>query len=102
MRIIQPNSLAGGKANKSPDRPDWFAEWLRNSGKWVLLECGCIEDVHVPQCVTLLTGKRIFILCPFDNGHGFQEIKNTLTLRDVLMARGIALYAQSEGLFPPF
>lgn len=104
MRVIQPNSLAGSKGNKSPNRPDWFAEWLANQGKWVILDCECIEDVHLPQCITLLTGKRIFIMCPFDMNHGFQAIKKTITLRDVLMVRGIVIPDDSDtkGLFPPF
>lgn len=104
MRIINPKSLAGSKGNKSPNRPDWFAEWLANQGKYVLLNCECIEDVHLPQCLTLLTGKRIYILCPFDSEHGFQLIKKTLTFRDVLMARGILVKEDDDtkGLFPPF
>ena len=101
MRIIKPNSLAGAKGNKSPLRPDWFAEWLASQGKLVLLECECIEDVHLPQCVTLLTGKRIFIMCPFNMDHGFQAIKKTLTFREVLTARGIQ-FQDTRGLFPPF
>lgn len=101
MRIISPNSLAGKKGNKSPYRPDWYVEWLRNQGKWVLLECGCIEDVHMPTCVTLLTGKTIYIECPFDWEHGFQAIKKTLTFRDVLKARGIEL-PPDPGMIPPF
>jgi hypothetical protein len=102
MRIIKPNSLADGKGNKSPHRPDWFVKWLQEQGKWVQLECGCIEDVHVPQCITLLTGKRMFILCPSE--HGFQRIKKTLSLREVLLARGFSLNddPDPEGLFPPF
>jgi hypothetical protein len=103
MRIIKPNGLAGSKGNKSPNRPDWFVEWLNNQGKWVLLKCGCIEDVHLPQCITLLTGKQIHIFCPFDCDHGFQRIDKTLTFRDVLMARGISFTdTDPEGLFPPF
>ena len=100
MRIIQPNSLAGAKGNKSPHRPDWFAEWLASKGKWVQLECGCIEDVHIPQCVTLLTGKKIYIQCPFDLDHAFQLIEKTLTFKDVLQARGYSLYEYEE--LPPF
>jgi hypothetical protein len=100
MRVIKSNSPADGKRNKSPHRPDWYAKWLQDRGKWVQLECGCIEDVHIPQCVTLLTGKRgIYIMCPAE--HGFQRIKKTLTLGEVLLARGYSLYAQ-DGLFPPF
>jgi hypothetical protein len=104
VRIIQPNDLAGPKGNKSPVRPDWFVEWLANQGKWVLLECGCIEDVHLPTCITLLTGKTIVILCPFDQGHGMVKIKKTLKLRDVLKARGITIPddLDPKGLFPPF
>lgn len=102
MRVIQPKSLAGPKGNKSPVRPDWYAEWLKDRGKYVLLECECIEDVHIPQCVTLLTGKRIYILCPFNFDHGFQAIKKTLTLRDVLLARGIPVMDTSSELIPPF
>jgi hypothetical protein len=104
MRIIGSKSLAGPKGNKSPARPDWYAEWLANQGRWVLLECGCIEDVHIPNCVTLLTGKTIYIQCPFDMGHGFRLIKKTLTLRDVLAARGITYPDDTDpkGLFPPF
>src|SRR6266568_3753063 len=75
MRLVKPNDLAGSRGNKPPARPDWYAEWLRNQGKWVLLECGCIEDVHIPQCITMLTGKRIYVLCPFDMNHGMQLIK---------------------------
>lgn len=101
MRIISPNDLAGPKGNKSPGRPDWFAQWLRDKGKWVLLECGCIEDVHLPQCVTLLTGKHVYIECPFNEGHGFQLIKKTLTFREVLKARGIEL-PDDPGMIPPF
>ena len=101
MRLIKPNSLAGAKGNKSPHRPDWFAEWLKNQGKYVLLDCECIEDVHVPQCVTLLTGKQIYIQCPFDMGHGFQRIKKTLTFGEVLKARGYSLY-EDPGMIPPF
>lgn len=84
--------------NKSPARPDWFAEWLSNQGKWVLLKCGCIQDVHIPQCVTLLTGKHIYIAC---DKHSFQLIKKTLTMREYLEARGFSL-AEDPGLFPPF
>lgn len=104
MRIIQLNGLAGPKGNKSPGRPDWFAEWLANQGKWAELECGCIEDVHLPQCITLLTGKRIFIMCPFEMDHGFQAIAKTLKFRDVLKARGITVKenADTKGLLPPF
>ena len=101
MRIVKPNSLAGVKGNKSPHRPDWFVEWLAQKGKWVLLECGCIEDVHLPTCVTLLTGKRIFIFCPFDCDHGFQAIEKALTFGDVLQARGYSLY-EDPGMIPPF
>jgi hypothetical protein len=100
MRLIKPNSLAGPKGNKSPARPDWYAEWLSNQGKYVLLECGCIEDVHMPQCVTLLTGKKIYIACPFDLDHSFQLIKRTLTYREALMARGISFTDTPE--LPPF
>ena len=100
MRIISPNGLAGSKGNNPPNRPDWYAEWLKDRGKYVRLECGCIEDVHIPACVTLLTGKRIFILCPYN--HGFQAIKKTLTLRDVLLARGIPVMDTASKLIPPF
>jgi hypothetical protein len=99
VRITRPNDLAGPKGLKSPVRPDWFAEWLANQGKWVLLDCECIEDVHIPQCVTLLTGKHIEIMCPF--GHGFQRIKKTLKFREVLEARGIE-FPDPPGLIPPF
>ncbi len=104
MRIIKPNSLAGPKGTRPPARPDWFAEWLANQGKWILLECGCIEDIRMPQCVTLLTGKKIYIECPFTPGHGFQLIKKTLDLGNVLKARGILIPEDTdpEGLFPPF
>jgi hypothetical protein len=104
MRIINPKGLAGSKGNKSPNRPDWFVEWLASRGKWVLLECECIEDVHLPMCVTLLTGKRIYIQCPFNLDHGFQAIKKTLTFREVLMARGVSLYEDNDigGMSPPF
>jgi len=104
MRLVKPNDLAGSRGNKPPARPDWYAEWLRNQGKWVLLECGCIEDVHIPQCITMLTGKRIYVLCPFDMNHGMQLIKKTLKLRDVLKARGFISIedTDSEGLFPPY
>ena len=67
------------------------------------LECECIEDIHIPACVTLLTGKAIYIMCPFDNDHGFQKIKKTLTVRDVLKARGIDITdTETKGLIPPF
>lgn len=99
MRIIRPNDLAGPKGMRSPARPDWFAEWLANQGKWVLLDCECIEDVKIPQCITLLTGKKITILCPF--GHGFQRIKKTLKFREVLEARGIE-FPEPPGQLPPF
>jgi hypothetical protein len=101
VRIVKPNSLAGARGNKSPSRPDWFAEWLRNQGKYVLLSCGCIEDVHLPQCVTLLTGKTIYISCPFNDEHGFQSIKKTLTYREALIMRGIE-FADDPGALPPF
>ena len=105
MRIVRANSLAGPKRKTIPPaRPDWYAEWLAGKGKWVLLECDCIENVVVPACVTLLTGKRIYIMCPFNFGHGFQLIKKTLSFREVLMARDIPLYENSDtiGDFPPF
>ena len=101
MRITRPNDLAGAKGNKSPRRPDWFAEWLANQGKYVLLECGCIEDVHLPQCLTLLTGKHIEIWCPFTDSHGFQKIKKTLTSREVLLARGFE-FPDPPGIIPPY
>jgi hypothetical protein len=104
LRIVRKDKLAGPKGHKPPARPDWFQEWLANQGKWVLLECGCIEDVHLPQCVELLTGKKIYIACPFDLDHGFQLIKMTLKFRDVLSARGITFPNDTDpkGLFPPF
>jgi hypothetical protein len=104
VRIVKPNGLAESKGNKSPSRPDWFAEWLKNQGKFVLLKCGCICDVHLPVCVTLLTGKDIYIECPTNiryDPHGFQKIKKTLTFREYLKARGFSL-ADPPGLFPPF
>ena len=101
MRVIRPNDLAGPKGNKSPGRPDWFVKWLAEKGKWVLLECGCIEDVHLPTCVELLTGKKIYIECPFNLDHGFQPIKKTLKFRDVLKARGIEM-PEPPGELPPF
>lgn len=104
MRIVKPNGPAGAKGNKSPARPDWFAEWLSNQGKWVLLKCGCIADVHIPQCVTLLTGKKIYIECPSYtplDPHGFQLIKKTLTLREYLTSRGYK-FPEDPGLIPPF
>jgi hypothetical protein len=101
VRIIRPNDLAGPMGMSPPARPDWFIKWLANQGKWVLLNCGCIEDVHLPNCIELLTGKHIEILCPFDMGHGFQRIKKTLKFRDVLMARGIE-FPEPPGLIPPF
>lgn len=104
MRLIKPNDLAGAKGNKSPARPDWFAKWLADQGKWVMLECGCIEDVHLPQCISILTGKHIYILCPFDMGHGAQLIKKTLKFGEVLAARGLVMPKDPDpnGLFPPF
>lgn len=101
MRVYQPKGLADGKGNKSPHRPDWFVEWLASKGKWVQLECGCIEDVHMPQCVTLLTGKHIYIACPYPLGHGFQLIKKTITFREYLLARGYT-FPEDPGIFPPF
>lgn len=102
MRIVNPNGPAGRMGNAPISRPDWFAEWLANQGKWVRLQCGCIEDVHIPQCLTLLTGKRIYILCPSD--HGFQAIKETIKFRDVLKAHGISINenADTDGMLPPF
>jgi hypothetical protein len=104
MRVIKPHDLAGGKGKRPPRRPDWFAEWLSNQGKWVRLECGCIEDVHIPSSIQILTGKKIYIECPFNLGHGFQLIKETLKLRDVLKARGILIPEDTDtkGLLPPF
>lgn len=101
MRIIPPNGLAGASGNKSPHRPDWYVEWLKNQGKYVLLACGCIEDVHMPTCITLLTGKTINIACPFNEDHGFQAIKKTLKTREVLEMRGYKFPAD-PGLIPPF
>jgi len=101
VRIIRPNDLAGPKGMKPPARPDWFVKWLSEKGKWVLLECGCIEDVHLPTCVELLTGKQIYIQCPFDLEHGFQRIKKTLKFRDVLESRGFS-FPDPPGLIPPF
>lgn len=89
--------------NAPISRPDWFAKWLANQGKWVRLQCECIEDVNIPQCVELLTGKRIYILCP--NDHGFQEItKKNVQFRDVLEAHGISVNenADTDGMLPPF
>jgi hypothetical protein len=104
VRIVKPNGLAGKVTNKSPNRPDWYAEWLANQGKYVLLKCGCMTDVHLPACITLLTGKRIYIECPSNNHldpHGFQEIKKTLTTREYLTAKGFH-FADDPGLIPPF
>jgi len=101
VRIIRPNDLAGPKGMRSPARPDWFVKWLAAQGKWVLLNCGCIEDVKLPQCLELVTGKHIEIMCPFDLNHGFQRIKKTLKFREVLMARGIE-FPEPDGLIPPF
>ena len=102
MHIRKPNDLAGPKGNKSPARPDWFVEWVNSQVKWGLLECGCIEDVTSLKAVSLLTGKKIYIQCPFE--HGFQLIKKSLTLRDVLKAHDITIPddVDPKGLFPPF
>lgn len=101
MRIIRPNDLAGPMGMKPPTRPDWYLKWLSNQGHWVQLKCGCIEDVKLPQCLELVTGKHLFIMCPFDLDHGFQRIAKTLKFREVLEARGIE-FPEPDGLIPPF
>jgi hypothetical protein len=101
VRITRPNDLAGPKGMKPKARPDWFVKWLKEQGHFVLLECGCIEDAHLPQCLELITGKRILILCPFNEGHGFQKVKKTLNLREVLKVRGYE-FPEPPGLIPPY
>lgn len=101
MRIIRPDDLAGPKGMKPRARPDWFVKWLNDQGEWVKLACGCIEDTHLPQCLELVTGKRIFIMCPFDMGHGFQKVLKPMKLREVLMERGYS-FPDPPGLIPPY
>ncbi len=99
MRITKPNSPAVAKGNNPPQRPDWFVQWLKEKGTWFRLKCDCIEDLSLPSCIELLTGKKIYVLCP--NGHGFQPVIAKVKFRDVLKARGIEL-AEPPGLIPPF
>ena len=101
MRIIRPNDLAGPKGMKPKARPDWFVKWLKDQGYWVKLQCGCIEDTHLPQCLELITGKRIYIMCPFDLDHGFQRVIKPMKLREVLLERGY-IFPEPPGLIPPY
>lgn len=108
MHIVGQSNSSAGYMGKAPSaRPDWFVEWLKDQGKWVELECGCIEDIQLPNCLSILTGKQIVIECPNSRGHGFRRIKKTIKFREVLERRGIITSSQcdnedSKGLFPPF
>lgn len=84
MKIIKPGQ--GKVENGSAYSPAWLDEWLRNQGKFVQLNCGCIDDVHLPTAITLITSKDIQILCP--NDHGFQGIKKGLTFKEAMNLKG--------------
>lgn len=101
MRVIRPNDPAGPKEKNLKARPDWFVKWLNEQGHYVLLNCGCIEDTHLPQCLELITGKALYIMCPFNEGHGFQKVKKVMKLREVLKVRGFE-FPEPPGLIPPY
>jgi hypothetical protein len=83
VKIIKP--FQSVTENKSGERSGWFDEWLANQGKFVELNCGCIDDIHLPTCLTLITSKDIQIYC--DN-HGFQGIKRSLTFKQAMKIKG--------------
>jgi len=99
VRVTRTIGPAVAKGNKSPQRPDWFVQWLKEQAKYVRLKCECVEDFSLPSCIELLTGKKIFLLCP--NGHGFQPIVQKLKLRDYLQAKGFEI-PEPPGLIPPY
>lgn len=99
VRITKPNSPAVAKGNNPPQRPDWFAQWLKEKAKLFRLKCNCIEDFSLPTCLELVTGKKLFILCP--NGHGFQPVIGKVKVRDYLKEKGYE-FPDPPGLIPPF
>jgi hypothetical protein len=98
MRIIKP--FQNVSENDSAMHSGWLDEWKKNQGKWVQLSCGCIEDIHLPKCTELLTGKKIYILCP--HGHGFGQIVKSLSFKEVLISRGIDIPDDNNNQLPPF
>lgn len=97
-RVVNPLALNGPTI---PSRPRWYTEWLQNQGKWVRLSCGCIQDVHLPSCVELLTGKKILIQCDANDEHGFQSIKKTLKFKDVIEEK-LGIILPKQGNIPLF
>lgn len=87
MRIIKPGT--DKVVNGAAYNPAWFDDWLRNQGKWIELTCGCIEDIHLPSCLTLVTGKDIQILC--SNDHGFQSVKRSVSFKEAMQHKGFII-----------
>ena len=65
-----PDKHFGGR----PRMPDWQKEWVANQGVWVLLECGCIDDLNprlLPLVRQMLDG-HLEIYC--DKHEGFYRV----------------------------
>jgi hypothetical protein len=49
VKIIRPNESArntSGGFVGAPQSRGWLKEWIENKGRWVLLDCGHVEDLN--------------------------------------------------------
>jgi hypothetical protein len=94
-RILKP-----GETQRGPHTPlpTWYVDWLKDKGKWVELSCGCIEDIHLPSAVAILT-KKPQIYC--NSCNEFHTVKRPVKFREVIEKKlGIKIKEQpSEPLY---
>jgi hypothetical protein len=44
--VSAPDGGGHGSSHRPQGRPEWLKDWIANQGRWVLLGCGCREDIN--------------------------------------------------------
>lgn len=83
MRIISPYRQPGRVSSEGQKhRADWLTEWLANKGQYVVLDCGCSEDLKWRGLTILVKyggplGKRRVVFC--ERCNQFSLVKKSAT-----------------------
>jgi hypothetical protein len=80
VKFIKPTVPAGepsGGYIGAPEKRDWLKEWIENKGRWVLLECGCIDDLNDRAMTIIKTFEGCTVGCERHNR--FVSVVRTLS-----------------------
>lgn len=62
-------------------RPEWLKEWLEDKPAFVLLKCGCKDDIKIAGTVILqqFGTKNVEVMC---DRHSFQTVVRKISLHE--------------------